>query len=107
MYEKQIKSEFTQNNDCFINVNPLVKEVFVNLLSNAIKYGGDKNKIIVDTSDTEEDWTITVTDFGIGIPDEDKPHLFERFKRTDKRGIKGMGLGLAIVKRIVDRKRVV
>ena len=100
--KKQIKIEFTQKNDCFINVNPLVKEVFVNLLSNAIKYGGDKNKIIVDTSDTEEDWTITVTDFGIGIPDEDKPHLFERFKRADKSGIKGMGLGLAIVKRIVD-----
>ena len=100
--QKQITIEFTQKNDCFINVNPLVKEVFVNLLSNAIKYGGDKNKIIVDTSDAEEDWTITVTDFGIGIPDEDKPHLFERFKRADKSGITGMGLGLAIVKRIVD-----
>jgi len=100
--QKQITIEFTQKNDCFVNVNPLVKEVFVNLLSNAIKYRGDKNKIIVDTSDAEENWTITVTDFGVGIPDEDKPHLFERFKRTDKSGIKGMGLGLAIVKRIVD-----
>ncbi len=100
--KKQITIEFTQKNNCFVNVNPLVKEVFINLLSNAIKYGGDKNKIIVNTSDAEEDWTITVTDFGIGIPDEDKPHLFERFKRIDKRGIKGMGLGLAIVKRIVD-----
>ncbi|HJH28334.1 MAG TPA: PAS domain S-box protein [Methanosarcinaceae archaeon] len=100
--KKQITIEFTQKNNCFVNVNPLVKEVFVNLLSNAIKYGGDKNKIIVNASDTEEDWTVTVTDFGIGIPDEDKPHLFERFKRMDKLGIKGMGLGLAIVKRIVD-----
>ena len=100
---KQITIKFTPKNDCFVNVNPLVKEVFVNLLSNAIKYGGDKNRIIIDISNNNNiEWIIAVTDFGIGIPDEDKPHLFERFKRADKRGIKGMGLGLAIVKRIID-----
>ncbi len=100
--QKHITIEFIQKNDCFVNVNPLVKEVFVNLLSNAIKYGGDDNRIIINTSDADEDWKIAVTDFGIGIPDEDKAYLFERFRRADKRGIKGMGLGLAIVKRIVD-----
>ena len=100
--QKQITIEFIQKKDCFVNVNPLITEVFVNLLSNAIKYGGDQNRIIVDTSDANEDWKITVTDFGIGIPDKDKTYLFERFRRANKRGIKGMGLGLAIVKRVVD-----
>ncbi|MDO9517546.1 MAG: HAMP domain-containing sensor histidine kinase, partial [Methanosarcinaceae archaeon] len=99
---KQIIIEFTPKLDCFVNVNPVVKEVFMNLLSNAIKYGKDKNKIVVDITDTDIDWIITVTDSGIGILDKDKPYLFERFKRTDKCGIKGMGLGLAIVKRIID-----
>jgi len=99
---EQITIEFTPKLDCFVNVNPLIKEVFINFLSNAIKYGMDKNRIIIDISNHNTDWIITVTDFGIGIPDEDKPHLFERFKRTDRRGIKGMGLGLAIVKRIID-----
>ena len=100
--QKQITINFIQKNDCFVNVNPLVKEVFVNLLSNAIKYRGNENKIVIDISDTDMDWIIAVTDFGIGISDKDKPHLFERFKRADKHGIKGMGLGLAIVKRIID-----
>lgn len=100
--QKQVTVEFIQKNDCFVNVNPLVKEVFVNLLSNAIKYGGDEKRIIVNILDAEEDWKIAVTDFGIGIPDKDKSQLFERFKRADIHGIKGMGLGLAIVKRIID-----
>jgi len=49
-----------------------------------------------------DEWKVTVTDFGPGIADEDKPKLFERFKRVDKSGVKGTGLGLAIAKKITE-----
>jgi two-component system phosphate regulon sensor histidine kinase PhoR len=50
----------------------------------------------------DQDWKVTVTDFGEGIPDDKKSMIFDRFKRLEKGNIKGTGLGLAIVKRIVD-----
>jgi signal transduction histidine kinase len=50
----------------------------------------------------DKNWKIKVADQGDSISDENKIHIFERFKRADKKGIKGSGLGLAIVKRVVD-----
>jgi len=47
-------------------------------------------------------WKISVQDSGIGISDEDKTYIFDRFKRVEKANIKGTGLGLAIVKRIIE-----
>ncbi|WP_440952725.1 PAS domain S-box protein [Methanococcoides sp. FTZ1] len=82
--------------------SPVLEEVFVNLLSNAIKYSPQGSKIIVDILDYGDEWKITVTDFGEGVADEDKPFVFERFKRATKAAVKGTGLGLAIVKRIID-----
>ena len=85
-----------------IIVNPVIEEVFANLLSNAIKYSPIEGKIIIDIIDEGEDWKVKVTDFGEGISDDDKPKLFERFKRVEKGAIKGTGLGLAIVKRLIS-----
>ena len=99
---KQMEFEFKAKGTYPANVNPVIEEVFANLLSNAIKYSPQKSKIIVDIIDVGENWKVAVTDSGEGISDEDKPVLFDRFKRVGKGCIKGTGLGLAIVKRLIE-----
>jgi signal transduction histidine kinase len=83
-------------------VNPLIEDVFTNLLSNAIKYSPEGSKIEVDILDKGANWLAYVKDWGEGITDADKPTLFNRFMRVDKKGIRGTGLGLAIIRRIVE-----
>ena len=79
----------------------LLKNSFLNLLSNAIKYSEKDIVFIVDA--TEHEINIYVRDQGIGIPEEDKPHMFERFFRAKNvTNIQGTGLGLTIVKRYLD-----
>lgn len=71
-----------------------------NLVDNAIKYNRENGNIDIRT----EDGKLTVTDTGIGIPQESIPRIFERFYRIDKsrsRSMGGTGLGLAIVKNAV------
>ena len=100
--KKQMSLDFITDGAYPANVNPMIEEVFANMISNAIKYSPQESRIIVDILDSDEKWKVTVTDFGNGISDEDKPMIFTRFKRVDKSSVKGTGLGLAIVKRIIE-----
>lgn len=99
---RQMILEFESKGKHHTHANPIIEEVFANLLSNAIKYSPKGKKIIINILDEGEDWKVEVTDFGEGVSDENKPQLFERFKRANKSDIKGSGLGLAIVKRIIE-----
>jgi PAS domain S-box-containing protein len=80
-----------------------VIQVLTNLVSNAIKFTPEKGKVSVDVQHNDDDWIISVSDTGMGIPKEALPKIFERFYRVHRRGkeIQGTGLGLAIVHRIV------
>jgi hypothetical protein len=100
--EKKMQLKYKAKGKCLAEVNPVIEDVFSNLLSNAIKFSPEKSKIVIDILDEDKYWKIMVKDYGIGIADENKPKIFERFKRIDKGNVKGTGLGLAIVKRIVD-----
>ena len=80
-------------------------ELFQNLIDNSIKYNKVGGRINIELG-CEEDGkvNILVADTGIGIPEDDKVRVFERFYRVDKSRSKatgGTGLGLAIVKHIV------
>jgi PAS domain S-box-containing protein len=80
-----------------------VIQVFTNLVSNAIKFTPEKGRVSVNVQRQNEDWVISVSDTGMGIPKEALPKIFERFYRVKRRGkqIQGTGLGLAIVHEIV------
>jgi signal transduction histidine kinase len=81
----------------------LLRNVMFNLLNNAIKYSFENGEIDFSTSLKDTKLTITVADHGIGIPESDKPHLFDRFFRArNATNIQGTGLGLNIVKRYID-----
>ena len=80
-------------------------QVVTNLLSNAIHFNREKGQVRLSTSAENGTACLTVSDTGGGIPDEDIPHIFERFYRVDKSRsrIQGRtGLGLAICKAIVE-----
>lgn len=81
----------------------LVHHVFINLISNASKYSSDDANIIFKISQKKERVLIQVIDEGIGIPDEEHKHVFERFFRANNAAnIEGTGLGLNIVKQYVE-----
>ncbi len=94
-------------------------QVFQNLIENACKYGQAGKRVIVSldeqggeaastTADALRGFSVSVEDFGPGIPAEHLPRLTERFYRVDvdsSRAHKGTGLGLAIVKHILTRHR--
>ena len=81
-----------------------LKELLLNLMENGIKYN-EPGGSVKASLETEEDFVrITVSDTGIGIPEESQSRVFERFYRVEKgraRKNGGTGLGLAIVKHIV------
>jgi signal transduction histidine kinase len=79
-----------------------LEQVITNLLTNAIKYGSSQ-PIDVIVSGTAATAILTVTDHGIGIPQERQQRIFSRYERAvPARQYGGMGLGLYIVARIVD-----
>ncbi|MDO7907476.1 HAMP domain-containing histidine kinase [Paenibacillus sp. JX-17] len=84
-----------------------LEQVLVILLDNAVKYAGDSTDIRITAYTSVAQWlTLEVQDYGIGIPPEDLPHIFDRFYRVDKarsRAAGGTGLGLAIAERLVRR----
>jgi signal transduction histidine kinase len=82
-----------------------IEQVLINLLSNAVKYSPDEHTVIVNTSKTNSELTISIKDFGIGIPKEEQIKVFERFyRRKDlSNHISGFGLGLYICQDIIKR----
>lgn len=80
-----------------------LRQIVINLLENALKFTPDDGWISLDIERTRDRVTLTVSDSGIGFPQEDLPHLFERFHRgRNASEYPGHGLGLAIVRAIVN-----
>jgi PAS domain S-box-containing protein len=81
----------------------ILRNILFNLISNASKYSGENKNIYIRCKSANEEITFHIVDEGIGIPESDLKHIFERFFRaTNANNIQGTGLGLNIVKRYVD-----
>ncbi|MBX3065310.1 MAG: PAS domain S-box protein [Anaerolineae bacterium] len=81
----------------------LMRQILDNLISNAIKYSAPDKPIAVHLDYAWNAVLLKISDQGIGIPDEDRKHLFEAFHRANNVGsISGTGLGLVIAKEAVE-----
>ena len=77
-----------------------------NLTENAIKYNRDRGWVGLELSRQDGEVELLVSDSGVGVPEEARPRIFDRFYRVDKarsRAAGGSGLGLAIVHAMVER----
>ena len=111
--KKHITLDIPEDDSLMIKGDPRkISRVFENLVSNAINYTGEEALIAIKAWRTGADLPIdkqnihvTVSDNGIGIPEESISRIFDRFYRAKNSGIniKGTGLGLAIVKLICDK----
>lgn len=80
-----------------------IEQVLIILIDNAIKFTPSGGTITVKAENGQK-LTISVTDTGCGIPEQDLPHIFERFYKVDKsRNSPGTGLGLSIAKYIMEK----
>lgn len=85
----------------------MISQVIVNLLSNAVKYTPSGGTVRIETKvdEVESLVRVTVTDTGVGIPEDEIEHVFDKFYRVgvNNKQAKGTGLGLNIVKQIVEK----
>ncbi len=81
-----------------------IRQVLVNLLSNAVKFSPGGGIITVSLRETDQQVIVSVRDQGLGLPQEELSHLFERFQRgqaAERLRIPGTGLGLALCRSIL------
>lgn len=81
----------------------VTRQVVTNLISNAVKYSPDVPKVEVKAWAEDQDIILTVKDHGVGIPEGERPKMFQKFFRAStSSGIPGSGLGLNLVKQFVE-----
>jgi len=111
--EDMLRSKLEENGsvmeitgEAVMTANPdRIKQLLLNLCDNAVKYSKPGMNVDVTLSQEGNDICIMVGDMGIGVPDDEKDRIFERFYRAKNAGgakVCGTGLGLAIVKHIAQ-----
>ena len=99
--QKDIHLELTGEKILYNGVRQILDEMIYNVCENAVKYNVDGGRVKIWVGNTLRGPKIIVEDTGIGIPEDQKERIFERFYRVDKSHSKatgGTGLGLSIVK---------
>lgn len=103
--KKNVSVSFKGESLMMKSMKPLVSEIVYNLIDNAIKYNIENGSVEISISRDKNNIILSVSDTGIGIPEEYQERVFERFYRVDKSHSKetgGTGLGLSIVKHAVQ-----
>lgn len=84
------------------------QRVMDNLITNALKFSKDNGKIDIYLSAKDGQTIVEVRDYGLGIPAEMLPHIFQRFSKARRPGVRGeqsTGLGLSISKQIIENHK--
>lgn len=98
-----ISVEHQEENISLYQDKEMIRNVVINLISNALKYSPDQTTIKIRTYTFKSYFFLEIQDQGMGIPEQDQKHLFERFFRAHNvTNLQGTGLGLNIVKRYLD-----
>ncbi len=99
------KIKYSHNGDNVVySDSSLLSNILINLISNAIKFSPENSIIVIDSAIENDCIKISVKDNGIGISEDDKKHLMERFYRgANAVNIQGTGLGMHIVSKYVER----
>lgn len=105
-FETEIELDASHLNKYWIIIDQdRINQVFSNLLTNSIKYSRSEKRLRLEfkIDETEENFVVSVNDWGMGIPDKDIPHIFDRFYRSDNNELRteGRGLGLTLCKEIM------
>jgi len=99
----------TSDPSLFVSADPArLVQCIANVLLNAVKYTGPGGQIRVESRNEGEEAVISISDNGIGISEELRPHVFDLFvqgTRTLDRAQGGLGIGLAVAKRLVEMHR--
>ena len=108
--EKKIQFKVTNSESAQVAADPAMLEMILeNILSNAIKYSPAESAITISIERKSSSLTCSITDQGIGIPEEKLNAVFERFYRVDESRNSctgGFGLGLSIVKKLADLQQI-
>jgi Signal transduction histidine kinase len=81
----------------------MLNQMWINLIDNAIKYSNLNGKIQIDLMKFSDNTIFKISDYGIGMNEEEKRRMFDKFYQADiSRATKGNGIGLTIVKKIID-----
>lgn len=101
--EKNLRLEVSAPADIVVNADQFrIQQVLGNFLSNAVKFTPEGGEVEVHAVEGDDEARIVVRDTGPGIPEEQLPHIFDRFFHADRSQRGGAGLGLAISKSIVE-----
>ncbi|MFL0489771.1 two-component sensor histidine kinase [Bacillus sp. AFS054943] len=103
--EKEIELELNLEKVHITDDQESMSQVWINLIHNSIKFTPSGGTITIQLQEHEKFVEIRIHDTGIGISEEQKQHIFERFYKADSsrnRTYGGSGLGLAIVKKVLD-----
>jgi len=101
--EKNIEITSQIPSDLMVNADAKkLEQILYNLINNAVKYQGPGGSIQISAQNVDNAVEITVLDHGIGIQEEDLPHVFDRYYRAKTAKTGGYGLGLSIVKTYVE-----
>ena len=104
----QIKTEIDREDVKWVTDKDSIEKIIFNLLSNATKYTPDEGTITIKCSEENDRLRISVTNYGIGIPEEKRSAIFDRFEVLDKfendirKGKISNGIGLSMCKNLVE-----